>query len=294
MDDLAVLREINYTLMALEHSTAPEAELSQPLLLVVGPPRSGTTLITQYLAYGFMAGYITNIAARFWNAPTLGVRVSRQTLGDDPAGDLGTGFFRSNRGQTPYGGGIHEFGYFWKNLCWESPALHQLAQIQNLLGKPLVMKGIYAAHHAAKVRDMLGPHVHFIAVERPFSDLLTSVAEICRDSGESDFWFRGWELPSGKETLIENLLPIERIAARLYFWVRFSARVADIRIHLPNVCSAPNTSLRALGRVVDGIDEYREIQHDWMPYRAYDEGDYDFLISDAFKDVVSELCRGFV
>jgi len=272
MDNVSLLRQINYSLMGLEHDTATETELRHPVLFVVGAPRSGTTLTTQVLAYGLNAGYITNIAARFWNAPTLGVRISRDILGVDPAGNMGEAFFSSNQGQTPYGGGIHEFGYFWRSMCWESPKLHKIAQIQAILDKPLVMKGIYPAHHAAVVKDALGDKVRFISIDRPFKDVLASTMKIATGSGKPDFWFKGWELPAHKDARLAHLPLNYREAVRIYYWIKFASRIADYTLHLPNVCADPNLVLKALTQVIDGIDTYREIPEECsMKYSSYDD-----------------------
>lgn len=292
MDNVGFLRHINYALVDLEYDMAPDAQLTKPLLLVVGPPRSGTTVFTQFLAYGLAAGYITNIAARFWNAPTLGVRLSQQILGDDPAGDMGQAFFRSSRGQTEFGGGIHEFGYFWMSMSWESPKLHQLAQIQAVLDKPLVMKGIYPSLHIDLVRDALGDKVKLIAVERPFNDVLTSILRCARESDEIDFWFRGWELPGHREAMIEDLSLYERIALRAYYWTRYAAQIADFKVYLPNVCSAPNTALRAIAQSLN-LPEYREIPDSWLSYHSYDT-EYDFLLSKRFIERAEAVCGGMV
>lgn len=272
MDHVNCLRQMNYNLMGLEHDTAPKPDLKHPVLFVVGAPRSGTTLATQFLAYGLNTGYITNIAARFWNAPTLGVRVSHDILGDDPAGDMGPAFFSSNQGQTPYGGGIHEFGYFWRSICWESPKLHQIAQIQAIVDKPLVMKGIYPARYASLVRETLGDKVKFVSIDRPFYDVLASVMKIATDSEKSDFWFRGWELPVHKDARISSLPLNYRVAVRIYYWVKLSASVADYTLHLPNICADPTLALKALTQVIDGIDAYREMPcESCLGYHSYDD-----------------------
>lgn len=292
MGDVAMLRQINHSLMPLEYRTAPDVELTKPLLFVIGPPRSGTTITTQILAYGLLAGYITNIAARFWNAPTLGVRVSRQVLGDDPAADLGEAFFGSEKGQTRLGGGIHEFGYFWRSMCWDSPALHKLPQIQDVLDKPLVMKGIYPARYASLVRERLGPQVKFVMVERPFCDVYESIRRCAVESGEPDFWFRGWELPPHKEARL-SALPIEdRLAARAYYWQHYCALIADYRLQLPTLCTDTDLSLEALAMAVDGLNEYRSIPDSVLEYHGY-EIDHDHVPwrDDALVSLLGELCE---
>ena len=58
-----------------------DREIEHALVFVVGLPRSGTTLLTQVLAYCLDAGYVNNFAARFWLAPVHGLRLSRLMRG---------------------------------------------------------------------------------------------------------------------------------------------------------------------------------------------------------------------
>lgn len=297
MDALGdILREINNRLADLDDRILVSPSSADPIIFIVGPPRSGTTLATQVLAYGLRAGYITNIAARFWNAPMLGIRVSEQILGNDPAGDIGKAFFESKLGQTPYGGGIHEFGYFWKRLIWDEQGVETLNRIQAVFGRPLVMKGIYPSRYVSRVRESMGDRVTFIAVQRPFEDLLTSALKVYASSGESDFWFKGWELPAGREVVLRSLSREERTAARLYYWIDYSSRICDFSLYLPNLCSQTNKVLASLAVSIDGINLYRKIPENWLTYHTHkrsevDEEPYPFLRTERFKDAVATICE---
>jgi len=58
----------------------------QPVLFVIGAPRSGTTLSTQILANSGAFGYPTNLLSRFYAAPYIGTLV--QKLATDPGYDF--------------------------------------------------------------------------------------------------------------------------------------------------------------------------------------------------------------
>jgi hypothetical protein len=83
---------------------------SRPIVFVLGPPRSGTTLVSQALAATGAFGVTSNFVARFWRAPAIAFHLQR-SLGaqkDAPS-------FQSTRGRTSGAGQPHEFGYYWSS-----------------------------------------------------------------------------------------------------------------------------------------------------------------------------------
>jgi LPS sulfotransferase NodH len=93
--------------MLFENDGDPDT--SRPIF-IVGPPRSGSTLLSQVLASaGF--GYISNFVARFWRAPAAGVYFQKlqgaSTKNQRPTS------FSSNYGVTKSWLEPHEFGYYW-------------------------------------------------------------------------------------------------------------------------------------------------------------------------------------
>jgi len=82
--DEEFLRRLNEDLAEREQALYADVGVERPVVFVVGLPRSGTTLLSQLLAYCLDAGYVTNVAARFWLAPVHGIRLSRLLAGDEP------------------------------------------------------------------------------------------------------------------------------------------------------------------------------------------------------------------
>jgi Sulfotransferase family len=123
------IAEINDLLAPVERDierkhTAP----AQPTVFVLGPPRSGTTLLSQLLAATGGFGVATNFVARFWRAPALGMLIER-ALGDRPS----KSDFQSVRGVTHSMSDPHEFGYFWSS--W-----FDISQDTHALSKPVLEK----------------------------------------------------------------------------------------------------------------------------------------------------------
>lgn len=81
------------------------------VIFVVGAPKSGTTLLTQKLILKFNLNYINNITARFWEKPSIGIKITKKLYPKD----YGRKFikFKSDFGVTEELFNVHEFGYFW-------------------------------------------------------------------------------------------------------------------------------------------------------------------------------------
>ena len=94
------------------HADAEHLRLEEtvPTLHVIGAPRSGTTLLHQALISRLELGYVDNLVAAFWRAPTYGVQLSRSLrIGEQQSS------FESSFGRTSSVGEPHEFGYFWND-----------------------------------------------------------------------------------------------------------------------------------------------------------------------------------
>lgn len=131
-------------------SDAPQVRLASvvpPILFVCGPPRSGTTFVSQALAHGGNMGSINNLVARFSTNPVLGIRLAQ-------AIDLPNTFSgQSDYGRTATLSEPHEFGKGWLRILGldslmqpdPSPPLppeaaEQIAQIARAWEKPVVLK----------------------------------------------------------------------------------------------------------------------------------------------------------
>ena len=72
------LDDLNLRLATFHDAEVTEQPEHFPTLHVVGPPRSGTTLLMQLLAAHLEVGYINNLIASFWRVPLYGIRLSKK------------------------------------------------------------------------------------------------------------------------------------------------------------------------------------------------------------------------
>ena len=144
---------------------AADSDTAMPMVFIVGAPRSGTTLLTQWLADSGVFAYPSNFISRFYHAPYVGALVQRMMT--DPALAFRNEMegiqprssnFHSELGKTDGFTAPNEFHYFWRRffhygeiqLLSEAEladvdvgALRaEIAALIGVMGRPLAMKGL--------------------------------------------------------------------------------------------------------------------------------------------------------
>jgi LPS sulfotransferase NodH len=259
----AFLQALNEDLQPRELALYRDGEAEHPFVFVVGLPRSGTTLVSQLLAYCLDAGYVNNFAARFWLAPVHGLRLARLI-----AGEADGGSFESDYARTKSLRDIHEFGYFWRHwlnkrtfddvvharereeeIDW--PGLKQtLVNVQDELGKPFVAKNMLGAYHMPKLREVLDK-VLYVYIERDELDVAVSILDARRKyySDPSSWWsYVPLEYP-----LLKDRDYWEQIAGQVHYLTRFYERAlagvgedAVVRVTYEALCRDPASVLEGV------------------------------------------------
>lgn len=254
------LLRMNLLLQEEESNVYKDYQIKHPFLFVFGVPRSGTTLISQLLAYSLESGYINNIAARFWLAPIHGIRVSKTILGNTKLKG-----FQSDYARTTNISDIHEFGYFWRywlkketledivnvkslegNIDW-SNLKKTLSSIQQEFNKPMVFKNILGAYHMPKFIDLL-EKVLFIYIERDPLDTAISILNARKKYyGDLSKW---WSYAPVEYDIIKDLNYWEQIAGQIHYLKRFYQQEIDLidkeyvlRVKYEDLCNNPKEVL---------------------------------------------------
>jgi len=175
-----------------------------PQVFVVGCPRSGTTLVYQWLAATGIFTYPTNFVARFPAAPWVGEKIL--LLLTDPAYDFNRELtdnlpvsppsFTSRLGKTRGLTAPHEFWYWWRRFLPELEThalgsgslaaidtrimLRELAAWEAVRGKPLAMKGLILNWNLPWLADLL-PEAIFIHIRRAPFLTMQSLLDARRD-----------------------------------------------------------------------------------------------------------------
>jgi len=183
-----------------------------PLVFIMGPLRSGTTLFIQWLASTGVVAYPTNLLSRFYGAPALGAMI--QLLLTDERYNFRNEIldfhkpidFASENGKTVGALGPNEFWYFWrkflpfKELDWLSDQeLFQVVDIKTLVSelhaltrifnKPFAMKGMILNYNIPFL-DRIFEKALFIQIHRePVANVASVLEARKRQHGDEAVWY---------------------------------------------------------------------------------------------------------
>ena len=316
----ALLDELNGLLGPVgERVAASYRILKYPAVFVVGAPRSGTTLMTQWLAATGCFAYPTNLVSRFYAAPYIGAKI--QQLLTDPAynfndelGDFDREFsFDSNLAKTKGALAPNEFWYFWRRFIpnveprflTEEEELQvngagfaaELAAFEGVFDKPVAMKGIILQYNLAKLSSILDKAIFIHTKRHPFYNIQSLLEARVKYYGTRDTWYSA--KPKEFEAL-QHLDPFRQVAGQIHHTVRaidIAFETLDparcLTVAYEDLCRAPG---RTYARLVQKLSEQGcAIAPDYAGPARFEhtnavrvsEGDVD-AIRDAYAEVSGE------
>lgn len=275
-----LIQETNDILEPAELALGGRSDTRFPLVLVIGAPRSGTTLTMQWLASSGVFAYPSNLMARFSRAPAIGARIQllltdpRFAFGEELTDLAATPEFGSVLGKTRGSLSPNEFWFFWRRFlaCHEIRHLSQdelaatkiaalrseLAAIESVFDKPLAMKGMMLQYNLVEFARML-PQALFLHVERDGLHAAQSLIE-AREFyyGSRECWYSA--KPKEYEEL-KALPALSQVAGQVYYTAREIERslarlppARSLRIEYERLCDRPSevwqdlvSKLEALG-----------------------------------------------
>ena len=218
----------------LAHDEAATPNL--PTLFLVGTPRSGSTLFTQWMASLGAFAYPSNFLSRFYKAPYVGALIYQMVT--DPQyqykgefSDINQALeFSSTIGKTSGFKSPHEFWYFWRRFVDfpEIPIADQefskrfdwltfkkeLALLHSVFQKPFVFKAHivnwYLEGLATNLKNAF--FIHLYRDPLPTTRSLLKARENWTGSREQWFSFKPREYE-----IIKNMDVYHQIAGQIYF-----------------------------------------------------------------------------
>ena len=230
---MGVLTELNAMLATMERPIADE--LQYPVVFIVGCPRSGTTLMMQWLSTLGVLAYPSNLIARFYANPYVGVRIqqalhtydNKRQIFPDLIRDVD---FSSHYGHTSGALAPSEYWYFWRRFFhfgeiqyldnFYSDAhdtigfVSELASMEQAFSKPLMMKAMILNWNLPELYKLFSKCL-FIDVSRPLGDNAESLY-FARQSFFNDVskWF---SFKPPEYVWLKKASPLEQVAGQAYF-----------------------------------------------------------------------------
>jgi len=212
-----------------------DREMNFPLILVLGPLRSGTTLFMQWLAETGIVSYPTNLLSRFYKAPTIGAKIQllltdrRYNFRDELGEFLNESSLESENGKTKGALAPNEFWYYWRQFLeepsrdvWTDEELHRTVQIRQMIASLAAMMDVFAKPFAAKgmlfnynikFLDSVFEKLILVRLKR---DPVATVASVLRarerQYGHQNAWY-SFEIPEKRE--LSAFTPLEQASGQI-------------------------------------------------------------------------------
>lgn len=159
---------------------------SIPTIWIIGPPRSGTTLLYQVLVKRYKVAYISNFAVLFYKAPIFATWVANLLFSRQEAVKK----FKSNYGKTTNWLGPHEAGPFWYRWFPRGDYVYvppgsisqdelnsfkkEIIGLAHLEKAPVVFKNVYNSMRIAPIIETF-PNACFLVCRRDPLDTAQSI-----------------------------------------------------------------------------------------------------------------------
>lgn len=209
---------------------------SMPPLFLVGNPRSGTTVLIQFLSLTRQFAIPTNLLSRFYYAPYLGAKI-QQLMTDrrfDYKGELTdfTGFFdlSSSLGSTSGALAPHEFIHFWrrflpnydleflkeKQLCYvNKDGLRKgIAAIEYVFEKPFAAKALILQYNLDLLLSIFTKCLILYVMRKPLFIMQSILKAREAHYGNREIW---WSVKPKEYELLKDMDVYHQIAGQVYF-----------------------------------------------------------------------------
>ncbi len=212
-----------------------EESLPHPLILVMGPLRSGTTLFMQWLSNTGLVAYPSNLLSRFYQAPIIGAKIQllltdqRYNFRDELAEFVQQEDYKSENGKTKGVLATNEFWYFWRRFLadskrdvWSDEELRESMDIQTMRAELAGMMHVFQKPFAAKCMLFnynipflcsVLDNVLFVQMKRDIETNVASVLEARRRQLGSEADWYSFDIPEKKQLL--KLDPVKQVRGQI-------------------------------------------------------------------------------
>lgn len=265
-----ILQEVNALLNEAErHIISQYKKPKYPVMFVAGGPRTGTTLVMQWLASLGIFSYPSNLLSRFYAAPYIGAKI-QLLLTDaeyafrDELKDLCKQIsYESNLGKTSGVLSPNEFWYFWRRFIPNSTPRYltqveetevkadllsaEIAAIEAVFQKPFTAKVLILLLNL-KILAKIFENAFFLIVKRhPFYTIQSMLEARQKFFGTKEKWY---SIKPTQYDKLKRLDPIRQVSGQVFYVnqsIRNEQRSIDkskyLEIEYEKFCANPETFL---------------------------------------------------
>ncbi len=233
-----LLRELNELLQPAEQVAVKNYHQPRyPVLLIVGGPRTGSTVMMQWLANTGVFVYPSNLLSRFYAAPYIGAKI--QLMLTNPEYNFKDEFedftyrisFESDLGKTRGILAPNDFWYFWRRFIPNTEPVYleeaelkkvdtrsflsELAAIEAVFDKPFAMKAMILEQNLPFLARMFENGIFLYLKRHPFYNIQSLLEAREKFFGTRRRWYS--IKPREYEFLSKLDDPIEQVAGQVYF-----------------------------------------------------------------------------
>ncbi len=231
------LTEINDDIYEAEKKLIENKVPEFPIIFIMGPLRSGSTLITQWLANSGLVAYPTNLMSRFYKAPIMAAKI-QMLLTDEQYNfrneikDFTSSIdFSSENGKTKGALAPNEYWYFWRKFLpasekdyWSNEELFEKTDIKTMLGefagitdvfqKPFALKGMNLNYNIDFLNKVFDKAIFIHSKRDPLTNIASVLKARERQLGSIDKWY-SFKMPEYNDLI--KLNPYEQAAGQVHF-----------------------------------------------------------------------------
>ena len=230
------LSEINNDLWNTEKKLLDKRKPDYPLIFIMGPHRSGSTLMTQWLSDLGSISCPTNFMSRLYKTPIIASKLQllltdeKYNYRDELRDFNNTINFKSENGKTKGALSPNEFWYFWRRflpfkeldyLPTEEllekvdvkTLTSELAGVVNVFQKPFALKGMILNYNIDFLDKIFEKAIFIYTKRDPLSNIESALKAREKQFGNLDEWY-SFKIPEYKE--LKKLNAYEQVAGQIY------------------------------------------------------------------------------
>jgi len=237
LDD--IIFELNSLLEPIEKEKMKNEKgvtLKFPVLFLVGTPRSGSTLFTQWAADTGLFAYPSNFLSRFYKAPYIGALIYQMVTDSkyqyrDEFIDINRSIeFSSNIGKTKGFKAPHEFWYFWRRFFdFQEPPVNldefkkkfdfiefrkELILLQKVFQNPFLFKSHIINPYFSIISDHIDQSIILHLWRDPIASIRSLLHARKKWKGSLEQWF-SWK--PREFHILKEMDIYHQVAGQIYF-----------------------------------------------------------------------------